>query len=591
MAQQRRHRNHRTDARSSRPAQRRGTIDQLDRMCRDIDGADYGAYKKLAGEYEAGEFRLVVDKVQSDPFASPSKIRVIVPRDALDVGGEFTATRGDRIAVADVLAREAAALLRSGGAPGRGGGSGKSNTISIGALGQEVLERTNVLVGERDVEFRLLVGLPARGRRVLGKQAAQLLTQDVPRLAQRAAAVSRQALEDAVWLLRDQEALRAELPGRGLVAFVADGANLPRASGASDLPLSGGVPFRSPEPLRVTFDLPSGRTVTGMGVPEGLTVIVGGGYHGKSTLLRALERGVYPHTLGDGREFAITRADAVTVRAEDGRPVTSQDISAFIANLPNGADTAHFSTANASGSTSQAANVIEALQASASTLLIDEDTSATNFMIRDTVMAELIAADREPITPFSARVRGLYEELGVSTVLVAGGSGAYLGLADTVIALDAYVPSDVTERAHAVGRGHEPAQLPVTPEMFAPDARTLSGPTFVSGGSGGGRRRGPKARGQDTISVGKSDIDMSFLPQLAGAPQTAAIAAALERLDEWCGRGGAPVAVGVEKLLGELEADGLAALVPGRAHPGHLTAPRRFEILAAVNRYRGLRTG
>lgn len=71
-----------------------------------------------------------------------------------------------------------------------------------------------------------------------------------------------------------------------------------------------------------------------MGIPEGVTLIVGGGFHGKSTLLQALERGVYHHIAGDGREMVITRQDAVKVRAEDGRNIEKVNISAFINNLP-----------------------------------------------------------------------------------------------------------------------------------------------------------------------------------------------------------------------------------------------------------------
>ena len=99
-----------------------------------------------------------------------------------------------------------------------------------------------------------------------------------------------------------------------------------------------------------------------MGIRKGITLIVGGGYHGKSTLLKALEAGVYNHIAGDGREFVITDDTAFKLRAEDGRSITGVDISPFIKNLPNKKDTVHFSTEDASGSTSQAANLMEALE-------------------------------------------------------------------------------------------------------------------------------------------------------------------------------------------------------------------------------------
>ena len=200
--------------------------------------------------------------------------------------------------------------------------------------------------------------------------------------------------------------------------------------------MKGAIQFTSPQAFETTFNLPSGRAVTGMSIPEGITLIVGGGYHGKSTLL-GLERSVYDHIPNDGREFVITRHDAMKIRAEDGRGIQNVNISPFIDNLPGKKDTTHFSTDNASGSTSQAANVMEAL-GQTSTLLIDEDTSATNFMIRDGRMQKLIAPDKEPITPFSNKVRPLLEAHQVATILIVGGSGDYFDVADQVMMMDEY---------------------------------------------------------------------------------------------------------------------------------------------------------
>ena len=405
----------------------------LGRVLARIDGRGYASYKQLAGQWRLGALRLAVDHVQVDPYAPPSRMRLIVDAATAGLPADLIDDAVGRTGAADFLTRGFARVAhRLVPEPVGTGGSG---LVSIGRPGQEVLERTGVVIAADRVEARIDVGLPASGRRIRGHRAAELLTDVLPRIADASllhANLDRGALREHVTLLRDQERLRSLLPERGLVAFIADGAILPRRAGDCDLPLTGDavVPFVSPRSLRVAFDLPSGRRVTGMGVPEGVSVIVGGGYHGKSTLLRAIERGVYPHIAGDGREWVITRPDAVTVRAEDGRAVTGVDISPFIAGLPSGADTRSFSTTNASGSTSQAANLVEAVGAGASTLLIDEDTSATNFMIRDERMRALIPADQEPITPFIDRVRPLFTELGVSTILVAGGSGAFFDVAD-----------------------------------------------------------------------------------------------------------------------------------------------------------------
>lgn len=551
---------------------------------RTLDGAGYGAYKKLAGAFGEPGLTLSIDRVQADPYASPSKMRLILPMRAAGIPQHLIDDPIGRVAVADFLARRIQADVN------------RPKNVHIGDIGQQVLERTHVLVTPDRIEARLLVGLPAKGRRILGRQAAHLLADDLPQLADdclfhdRFDPADARALEDHVALLRDQEFLRAQLTPRKLVAFVGNGAILPRAAGDSDRPLvaTQATPFESPESLTHTFNLPSGRIVTGMGIPEGLTVIVGGGYHGKSTLLRALERGIYPHIAGDGREWVISRDDVASVRAEDGRPITGTDISPFITNLPTGADTRHFTTTNASGSTSQAANVVEAHASGTSALLIDEDTSATNFMIRDRLMQRLVPNDKEPITPFVQRVRSLYDATSVSTVLIAGGSGAYLRLADTVIAMDAYCPSEVTARAHEIAGDAgdtgdtvstgEPAQNQF---QHATAERVLARGTLNS-------RKPPKPRGLSTISVDRSDVDLSAVGQLVAPSQTAAIAAALAWLSKNAD-GQTPLVDLVARLERHITEKGLAVLVPGRDHPGHLSRPRGAEILAAANRYRELK--
>lgn len=560
----------------------RNTLSDLFSRTKSLDGAGYGAYKKLKGAYSEPELTVSIDRVQADPYASPSKVRLILPMKTVGIPQHLVDDATGRVAVADFLARRIQA------------DSHRSRNVHIGDIGQQVLERTHVLVTPDRVEARLLVGLPAKGRRILGRQAAHLLADDLPQLADdclrhdRFAPADVQALEDHVALLRDQEALRAQLKSRKLVAFVGNGAILPRAAGDSDRPLAANqaTAFETPESLSQTFELPSGRIVTGMGIPEGLTVIVGGGYHGKSTLLRALERGIYPHVAGDGREWVISRSDVASVRAEDGRPITGDDISPFITNLPTGADTRHFTTTNASGSTSQAANVVEAHAAGASALLIDEDTSATNFMIRDRLMQRLVPNDKEPITPFVQRVRSLYDATSVSTVLIAGGSGAYLRLADTVIAMDAYRPSEVTARAHEIAQEGEVAVNPEGTEE-AGEFQHITAERVLARGTLSSRKP-PKPRGLSTISVDRSDIDLSAVGQLVAPSQTAAIAAALAWLSKNAD-GQTPLVDLVARLERQITEKGLAVLAPGREHPGHLSRPRGAEILAAANRYRELK--
>ncbi|WP_152345740.1 ABC-ATPase domain-containing protein [Brevibacterium sp. CFH 10365] len=555
-----------------------------------LDGRSYGNLKQIRGRYSFGPVTVFIDRVQADPFASPSKVRVRIDRADAQFPLDLTTERTDRIAASDYLLRAGNQVLAEL----------KQRALILGHPGQEILERTNILIDDAGFEARLLVNLPARGRRILGHQAADILTRDLPEFAERLFLFDRWSdadahnptahrLADHVRLHRDQLELRSHLGEVGLIGFVGNGAVLPRTSGDSDLPMrsSDAVAFTSPPELEHTVDLSSGRSVTGMGIPRGVTVIVGGGYHGKSTILRALERGVYPHIAGDGREWVISDPTATSIRAEDGRAVTGDDISAFINNLPSGTDTRFFSTTNASGSTSQAANLVEALETGARTLLIDEDTSATNFMIRDDRMRELIPAEREPITPFVSKVRPLLTERGVSTVLVAGGSSAFFEVADLVIALDAYVPDDVTARAHElvgaeVGSEHfadasggvfatAPARVP-TAGSLQPSSKTKSA----------------KAKGLDTVQFGRSFIDLAALSQLIDGQQTGAIAEALEYLAEIFD-GKTPITEALTEIEAMLDAQGIDGLTGHRAHPGHLARPRAQEIAAALNRFRGLR--
>ena len=548
---------------------------------RDLDGRSYGNYKQITGRYRFGPVTVFIDRVQVDPFASPSKVRVRIDRAEAGFPTDITTDGADRIAVADFLLRTGTKALADLG----------QRAIILGRPGQEILERTNVRIDDDGFEARLLVNLPAKGRRILGRQAADILTRNVPELARTMflhSGLDAEALRQHVQLHRDQLELRSRLGDEGLVAFVGNDAILPRRSGDSDLPMdSAAVPFRSPDSLETTFVLASGRSVTGMAIPHGVTVIVGGGYHGKSTILRALERGVYPHIAGDGREWVIAEPTASSIRAEDGRAVTGDDISPFITNLPTGTDTRFFTTTNASGSTSQAANLVEALETGARTLLIDEDTSATNFMIRDDRMRALIPAEREPITPFVSRVRPLLTERGVSTVLVAGGSSAFFEVADLVIALDAYVPADVTARARELVGAEDGAE----PSVEAPDGVFAAAPARVPTAGAlrpSSKTKSAKAKGLDTVQFGRSFIDLAALSQLIDGQQTGAIAEALEYLAEIFD-GQTSITEARAEIDAMLDAQGIDGITGHRAHPGHLARPRTQEIAAALNRFRGLR--
>lgn len=573
------------------------TLETLRRELHRLDGRGYPGYRSLQGTWDLGTARLHVDHVQSDPYAPASKVRVEIDRATTGLPAELIAGAPQRVALCDYLLRRFHEAL-GGGAGGRSTG-GKGGGLRVMAPGQQILERTGVVIGEHGLEVRFEAALPANGRRIRGAAAAALLTEAIPAAVHSsllARSLDLAALRRHVQLYLDQLALQEQLAGRGLVAFVGEAAVLPRAAGDSQRPMTRGArPLRCPEGLRVLFELPSGRTVSGMGIPEGITLIVGGGYHGKSTLLAALERGVHPHIAGDGREWVLTRADAASIRAEEGRSVSGVDLSTFLADLPSGADTRCFATADASGSTSQAAGVLEALEAGASTLLLDEDTSAANFMHRDARMRALIPADREPITPFAERVRALHRRRGVSTVLVAGGSGAFFETADLVLAMESYQPRDVTAEARRIAaRDPAPPVEPETEEGADPFA-AIGRRVLPAGALGAGSARSrssrssgsSRARGLRIIRRPGGDIDLAAVSQLMETGQTQAIALALDLLGRHLD-GRRTVAEAVERVLETIERDGLDGLSPFSGHPGDLAMPRRAELHAALNRCREL---
>jgi predicted ABC-class ATPase len=556
----------------------------LRRSLNRIDQQNYKAYKDLQGCYEFPGFTLWIDRVQGDPFASPSQCRVKIPQTQAGFPGQLYSNQSREIALRDYLTRQfdrVAQTIR------QHRGSGSSGLIAIAQTGQTLLERTSALISDVELEVRFVVGLPAFGRRVAGLQAAAMLCDDLPELVDRAllyATLDAKALQHHVETAEDADWIRNQLTAKGLVSFVADNAILPRRSGVDDRPLKeGSVPFQAPASLRVEFICPNRGLVTGMGVPAGVTLIVGGGYHGKSTLLRAIEVGVYNHIPADGREQVITHPAAVKIRAEDGRSITGVDISPFINQLPQGRSTTQFSTENASGSTSQAASIIEALEAGAKAILVDEDTAATNFMIRDRRMQALIAKDKEPITPFIDKIRQLYTDYGVSTILVMGGSGDYFEVADTVIAMQDFQPQDVTAQAKAIAQQYPTDRAPEGGQKFGSlTPRILS----IANEPMNDRPLKRKVPDLDTIVLGREEIDLSAVEQVVEKGQLRAIAAAILHIQQHYLDGKQPLPSLLDRIMTDIERQGFdhLTLLP----EGDFAMFRRFELAAAINRWRNL---
>ena len=566
-------------------------METLRKLLQRIDGKGYKAYKDIQGSYHFTNYTVTIDHVQGDPFAAPSRVSIKMPMPFAGFPQYLWQQTHEscvrRTALEDYIGRYTKKVIQNAIRGNRG--SGCSGMIAIDTSGQQILQRNAVIVNPDYIEARIVMGLPANGRRVAGQQAIQMFFDELPVIVDRALLYRHLPSTDVtthVESAEDQHVLRTCLSEKKLVAFIANGSILPRLSGINDTPLKKDViKFTSPSSLEQEFSLPNCGTVKGMGIPEGVTLIVGGGFHGKSTLLHALERGSYNHVPGDGREKVVTNITAVKVRAEDGRAISKVNISPFIDRLPFGRDTRQFTTENASGSTSQAANIIEAFECGAELLLIDEDTCATNFMIRDERMQALVAQEKEPITPLVYRIREMYEQHGVSSVIVMGGSGDYFDIADTVIMLDAYEPKDVTEKAKLLAHDKNytvPDNLSNLPQFQRtssrkPGARTLDASR---------RNRDVKIDTKDieTLLYGEHRIDLSLVEQLIDIGQTRAIGMMIHLYAQHYTKSHNNMISGLQQLILDVEQRGLDIISPYKV--GNLAMPRLYELAAAINRIR-----
>lgn len=571
-----------------------------------LDGQSYGAYHELDtafvdnGGWRGSSFTLYVERAQSDPFAAPTRCRLVIPnpgypKDLFESSIEsstdvFDGCKIRRVAVADFVLREFYQLCRRMGADERlsGGGGGwsgpKGGDIQILAPNQHVLEQSAIRFDSKTNSLiaQLTINLPARGRTILGRAAHEIFANTLLTMVRQGllySSMNAKHLQDHADSVEDQVWLQSQLEARNLVAFVPNGAILPRKTGVDDRPLPDGLPFQSPDRLQLSFDLPNARaSISGMGIPKGIFLICGGGFHGKSTLLEALQVGVYPKIPGDGREFCLSSPNAFKIRSEDGRNVQSVDISSFINNLPFGKTTTSFTTPDASGSTSQAANIVEAMEMGTDLFLIDEDKCAANALFRDSKMMQLVPSNKEPITPFLHLVRNLYDAQGISSVLVVGGVGDYLDVADTVVAMDSYQCIDVTEQAKQIATSQPASSLSHSSDEVAPIRKRKLMTSMLSPNGK------VKVLSQASVSYSETELDLLGLEQLVDKSQTVGISNALQQLSNF--KSNDHLATVLANLERQIEANGLDALVPQGQFHGGMARPRMLELAGAINRLR-----
>ena len=576
--------------------------EELRQQLRSINRKSYPAYKGLKGLYHFGNYILSIDHVQGDPFASPSHISIQISHRDAGFPVEYYKDTLTGTTLCDYLTRQFEKQVSQYSF--RAKGSGKSGLLTASHCGQEILSRTACEITEKGITARFFVGFPANGRTINATELEKILFDFLPVCIQKSffySSLNAKELQNYIELAEDQEFIRQTLPAKNLCAFIADGSILPRESGISSRPMKASIPFTSPDSLRISINLPHKGKITGMGIPKGITLIVGGGYHGKSTLLNALELGVYNHIPGDGREYVITDATAVKLRSEDGRFIKDVDISMFINDLPNKKDTRCFSTLDASGSTSQAAGIVESMEAGSHLFLLDEDTSATNFMVLDAFMQQVIQREKEPITPFLERAEDLYKKAGISTILVAGSSGAFFHIADTIIQMDNYVPKDITASVKKLCSQYPLPAVSVTDFQLPHSHRIMSRPAESSkrlihnsrgnhSDSGAAKPERLKTRisGTDGFSLGRQEIDLRYTEQLIDAEQTAALGLLLKYAVEHLADGRRTLPEIVQFLWKNLSLHGLSFFTENQKISCGYATPRIQEISACLNRYRGL---
>lgn len=542
----------------------------------------------LEGAYRFDRFVLHFDRMIGESPGVPLPLRVRIDQAEAQFPAALWGSRAGKVALEDFIARQWADAARK---VGRTRGGRPAFVIDVG--GQQMLQRTACRIAEDFVEVRCGVFLPSEGRKIVAKAAQAVFLEDLPQVVDAAllyASQNPQAVQRHVQVAEDAEALRLQVAARGLVAFLAEGAVLPRESGSDRPLLSHLVPLQAPPALAVTLELPHRGAVTGLGIPRGVTVILGSPFSGRSTLLRAIAASVYAHLPGDGREFCAAVPDAVLVRAEEGRRVEGVNLAAFLSAPPSGEDPTRYRSDHAIDVVSQAAGIVEALEAGCTLLLFDEDTSAPGLLARDAVWRHLAPDAAQPVTPLADVVRPLYEEHGVSTILITSHGADYVGVADTVIGVDAFRLRAVTAEAK---RAAEQGQA-------APAGKSRFGgiPNRVPLGDSLSPLKGRRFRGEShggaqsarSVVLGRDVVDLGVIEQLVDPSQARATAAALIFAAD---RGLADGMRAIREILGLIEMQiaqhGLEGLVGSDTIPGDLALVRRHELAAALNRLRTLR--
>lgn len=551
---------------------------ELKNILQDINGEDYQSYKSIEGEFLFNDFILYVDHVQDSPSSPPSKIRVKISQELALFPKDTYSNRSREIALRDFITRRFYDSIQS---------SQTTAFISIDCPGQEILEKTTAFVDESFVELRFDINLPSLDDKVASNLLEEIFFIKLPEILNNSIIyknLEKEALYQHIETSEDADFLRNELENLRLIAFVAEHSILPRNSSTSSLPMESNeaVPFESPNNLKMDVELPNKGQITGMGLPRGITLIVGEKDQGKSTLLKAIEMGIYNHIPGDGREFVVSNPNSVQIVAEEGRSIKNVDISSFISSHASGNDTHSYSTENASADISQAANVIEAVELGADVLLIDQDSSADNFLIPSPALSNSNDKLNEGFTTYVNQARNIFNGYMVSSILVIDSSENYFDIADFAIQMKDYKAYDIeleesqfTDQNRVTNSdiffGNIPERIPIVESL---DLEIQEREMKISPNE------------NKCIQFGSTIVNLNYLDQLISISQIKAIFETITYAKKYMD-GNKSLRQVTSLVMLDIGRSGLDALNPMLS--GEYAEFRKIELAAVINRIQSLK--
>ena len=553
-----------------------------------LEGKPFSEYIKLIGDFDFSRYVLKISRVQDEQDEQPTLLIIRAPQSIANFPAHLFNTPIRRTALEDILTRKIAAQIDSIARYDEDGVSRRS--LSIACPGQKILPRSSMVVTEEYVEARIYVDLPSRQGLTQSDIVRDIFFEDLPQIVNSTLIfcnTDENELENFVDLMEDADRVRQILPTRGWVSYLAEGAMLCRL-GHSDLPdFNRIIPLAIDSDLILEVEVPNTGSVRGIGIPAGITVILGDAYSGRIELMRALASGVYNHIPGDGREMVITVPDAVYVAAEAGRSIQKVDVSPFITELPSSADPKHYTCPQADRTAAQAASTVEAMEVGARVLMFDESESCAEFLGSDSRLAYVSGGSKRNVTPLALRARQIADEMGIS-IVVAGSTSVteFIPIADTVLRIHDFKIQDVTKQAKQIAitvdtAGTEPAEIGNLLEK----GRWVA-PSSIDPSTG---CRDAKIAAPEThlLEFGRSLIDLSQNAQLADIHQTKTIGRILYYAKNRYLEESRPIREVLDLVDRDLSTEGLESL--SRDLQGDLARPRRYEIAAALNRLETLR--